>query len=74
VFQAPYLIPFLDVTDNVALLPMLSGRPNAEARRRALELLEALDVAHRAGASRRSFPAANSNAWRLPAPWPISRR
>ena len=50
VFQAPYLIPFLDVTDNVALLPMLSGRPNAEARRRALDLLGALDVAHRAGA------------------------
>ena len=25
VFQAPYLIPFLDVTDNVALLPMLAG-------------------------------------------------
>ena len=24
VFQAPYLIPFLDVTDNVALLPMLA--------------------------------------------------
>jgi putative ABC transport system ATP-binding protein len=35
VFQAPYLIPFLDVTDNVALLPMLAGRPNAEARERA---------------------------------------
>jgi len=50
VFQAPYLIPFLDVTDNVALLPMLSGRPNAEARQRALELLGALDVAHRARA------------------------
>ncbi len=50
VFQAPYLIPFLDVTDNVALLPMLAGRPNAESRRRALELLQALDVAHRAGA------------------------
>jgi putative ABC transport system ATP-binding protein len=26
VFQAPYLIPFLDVTDNVALLPMLIDR------------------------------------------------
>ena len=51
VFQAPYLIPFLDVTDNVALLPMLAGRPNAEARQRALELLDALDVAHRAKAS-----------------------
>ena len=47
IFQAPYLIPFLDVTDNVALLPMLAGRPNGEARARALELLEALDVAHR---------------------------
>ena len=50
VFQAPYLIPFLDVTDNVALLPMLSGVPNAQARARALELLLALDVAHRAQA------------------------
>lgn len=50
IFQAPYLIPFLDVTDNVALLPMLAGRPNGEARARALELLQALDVAHRAKA------------------------
>jgi putative ABC transport system ATP-binding protein len=50
VFQAPYLIPFLDVTDNVALLPMLAGHSNAESRRRALELLEALDVGHRARA------------------------
>jgi putative ABC transport system ATP-binding protein len=50
VFQAPYLIPFLDVTDNVALLPMLAGHPNAESRARALELLTALDVGHRARA------------------------
>lgn len=50
VFQAPYLIPFLDVTDNVALLPMLAGVPNGESRSRALELLRALDVEHRAGA------------------------
>ena len=49
IFQAPYLIPFLDVTDNVALLPMLAGVPNNEARQRALELIEALDVGHRAG-------------------------
>ena len=53
IFQAPYLIPFLDATDNVALLPMLAGRPNAEARERARELLEALDVAHRA----KAFPS-----------------
>lgn len=50
VFQAPYLIPFLDVTDNVALLPMLARRPNSESRQRAVELLQALDVAHRARA------------------------
>ncbi len=50
VFQAPYLIPFLDVTDNVALLPMLAGVPNREARARALDLLTALDVQHRARA------------------------
>lgn len=50
VFQAPYLIPFLDVTDNVALLPMLAGVPNAKARGLALDLLTALDVQHRAKA------------------------
>ncbi len=50
VFQAPYLIPFLDVTDNVALLPMLAGISNADARSRAQELLDALDVGHRARA------------------------
>ncbi len=50
IFQAPYLIPFLDVTDNIALLPMLAGMDNAASRSRAVELLKALDVAHRAGA------------------------
>ena len=47
VFQAPYLIPFLDVTDNVALLPMLAGKPNREARKEARLLLKALDMDHR---------------------------
>lgn len=50
VFQAPYLIPFLDVTDNVALLPMLAGTSNIKSRSRAQELLDALDVGHRAKA------------------------
>ena len=50
VFQAPYLIPFLDVTDNVALIPMLAKISNAEARSKAMELLTALDVQHRAKA------------------------
>ena len=50
IFQAPYLIPFLDVTDNVALRPMLAGQRNGAARRRATDLLEALDVGHRSHA------------------------
>jgi putative ABC transport system ATP-binding protein len=50
VFQAPYLIPFLNVIDNVALPPMLAGVPNADAQRRAVEILQALDVGHRAQA------------------------
>ena len=50
VFQAPYLIPFLNACDNVALLPMLAGVKNSEARRRARELLRALDVESRAEA------------------------
>ena len=50
VFQAPYLIPFLNVTDNVALLPMLAGMSNGKARNRAREMLSALDVGHRAQA------------------------
>ena len=50
VFQAPHLIPFLDVTENVALLPMLAGIGETEARARAKALLEALEVGHRSGA------------------------
>ena len=49
-FQVPYLLPFLDVTDNVALLPMLAGTPNGEAREQARQLLGTLDVGHRATA------------------------
>jgi|TARA_R110000824_G_scaffold54928_1_gene151504 putative ABC transport system ATP-binding protein len=50
IFQAPYLIPFLDVTDNVAILPMLAGKSNVQSRAEAHGLLEALDVGHRAAA------------------------
>ncbi len=50
IFQAPYLIPFLDVIDNIALLPMLAGGPNGKSRESALEMLAALDMSHRAKA------------------------
>ncbi len=50
IFQRPYLIPFMDATENIAILPMLQGRSNAEAGARARELLATLDIAHRAEA------------------------
>jgi len=49
VFQRPYLIPFLDVLENVAILPMLQGKSNAAAYRRARELLETLGILDHAG-------------------------
>ena len=56
VFQAPYLIPFLDVTDNVALLPMLAGLPNAQARSRALDRVRL--AGHRRAAAAEPLEAA----------------
>ncbi len=49
VFQRPYLIPFLDVLENVAMLPMLQGKSNGAAYGRARELLETLGIEDRAG-------------------------
>ena len=74
VFQAPYLIPFLDVTDNVALLPMLAGKSNAAARRRARELLEALDVAHRARAQPTQLSGGEQQRVSIARALPTSRR
>ncbi len=50
IFQFHNLIPFLDVTDNVALVLQLAGVDAAEGRSRALELLDYLEVAHRGSA------------------------
>jgi putative ABC transport system ATP-binding protein len=53
IFQQHNLIPFLTALENVALVLDLNGVPAREARRRALELLDYLEVAHRA----KSLPA-----------------
>ncbi|NTU67423.1 MAG: hypothetical protein HGB02_00935 [Chlorobiaceae bacterium] len=50
VCQAPFLIPFIDVIDNIAILPMPAGESIGSARKKAREILEVLDVAHRATA------------------------
>ena len=50
IFQRPYLIPFMDATENIAFLPMLQGKSNKQAYQRAHDLLALLDIAHRADA------------------------
>lgn len=50
IFQYHNLLPFLDATDNVAVVLELAGVDRAEARRRAAELLDYLEVGHRRNA------------------------
>jgi putative ABC transport system ATP-binding protein len=47
IFQFHNLLPFLDATDNVAVVLQLAGKDIAAARKRAVELLDDLEVGHR---------------------------
>ena len=47
IFQYPNLLPFLDGSDNVAVVLDLAGVSAAAARARAVELLDYLEVGHR---------------------------
>jgi len=49
VFQKPNLVPFLTAVENVALALVIDGVPEGAAERRAMALLDMLEVAHRAG-------------------------
>jgi putative ABC transport system ATP-binding protein len=53
IFQFHNLLPFLDATDNVAVVLQLAGVDIAAARKRADELLNDLEVGHR----RHAMPA-----------------
>jgi len=48
IFQGHNLIPFLSALDNVVLAMQLNGVDRGSARRRARELLDYLEIAHRA--------------------------
>ncbi|MEQ1715366.1 MAG: ABC transporter ATP-binding protein [Hyphomicrobium sp.] len=50
IFQFHNLIPFLDATDNVALVLQRAGADAGTARQRAIELLDYLEVGHRKNA------------------------
>ena len=44
IFQAHNLLPLLNATDNVALVPQLAGKTTAQAQARAQELQDYLKV------------------------------
>ena len=48
VFQAGHLLPEFSAVENVMIPALIAGRPQAEARQRAMELLERLKLADRA--------------------------
>jgi putative ABC transport system ATP-binding protein len=50
IFQFHNLIPFLDATDNIALVLQLAGAEVGDARARAISLLDYLEVGHRRSA------------------------
>jgi putative ABC transport system ATP-binding protein len=53
IFQSHNLLPFLNAIDNVAIVLQLAGYDHSDARNRAVELLEYLEVGNRKNA----FPA-----------------
>lgn len=50
IFQAHYLIPFLNILENVTLLPQANGVDEKIAKQKAMELLEYLEIADKANA------------------------
>ena len=48
IFQAHYLIPFLNVIDNITLLPQTNGQSKEEAEKFAINLLEYFDIPQKA--------------------------
>lgn len=48
IFQAHYLIPFLNIIENVTLLPQVNGVSEKISKQKAMELLEYLEIADKA--------------------------
>jgi len=48
IFQAHYLVPFLNVLENITLLPQANKVSEKEAKQKAMELLEYFEIADKA--------------------------
>jgi len=47
IFQSHYLIPFLNIIDNLTLLPQANGTPDKVSKAKARELLKYFDIAEK---------------------------
>ena len=75
IFQSFNLLMQRTVLQNVCLPMAISGIPKARQKERALELLELVGLADKAGAlPPPSSPAARNSGWPLPVPWPRTPR
>lgn len=69
VFQNFNLIDELTVYENVELpLVYLNGK-KSERKKKVMEVLERMNIAHRAGHFPQQLSAASSNVWLLPVQW-----
>jgi len=48
IFQAHYLIPFLNIIDNITLVSQVNGVSEAQSHKEAMDLLEYFDIADKA--------------------------
>jgi putative ABC transport system ATP-binding protein len=48
IFQAHYLIPFLNILENITLVSLAKGANETESKKKAMELLEYLEIADKA--------------------------
>jgi spermidine/putrescine transport system ATP-binding protein len=64
VFQSYALFPHLSVERNIEFGLKMKRLPRAERRQRVAEAIELVDLAGWSSASRRSFRAVRSSAWR----------
>jgi putative ABC transport system ATP-binding protein len=48
IFQAHYLIPFLNIIDNITLVSQVNGVSEAQSQKEAMDLLEYFDIADKA--------------------------
>jgi ABC-type lipoprotein export system ATPase subunit len=67
IFQFHNVLPFLNATDNVAIVLQLAGFEPADARQRAIELLDYLEVGRRKEAFPSRLSGGEPSALPLPA-------